>query len=191
MFRKKPDIFAPGFPATDEVKAKKIKGGTLLLINGTNAFSIANPDQYTEISVKDAEGGAKNIVGKLFGGNECVLARFGSASAAANGHAALIKAHSGLTLGGMGFAMKAVLGVVAIWFVFGLFSSPGNSAIASAPASPVLAGAPALPGGSTPSAAAPVNPSLDDLANGGYQFTAPKIQMPNVQAPTLDCAPVN
>lgn len=191
MFRKKSAPVAPGFPSTDEVKAKKIKSGALLLINGTNAFSITNPDQYAEITVKDGDGGVKHIVGKAVGGNECVLARFGTASAAANGHAALIKAHSGLSLGGMGFALKTAVAVLALWIVAGMFTAPGNTAIASVPVTPTVAGAAVLPVGAAPTVAAPANPSLDDLANGGYQFTAPKLQMPNVQAPTLDCAPVN
>lgn len=89
--------------------------------------------------------------------------------------------------------MKAGIAVAALLFLNGILGA-GMQASASAGdslqmnAQPQLAPAPqGAPAAQAPSA----QQTLDQLANGGYTFQAPALQMPNVQAPALNCAPTN
>lgn len=194
LFRKKSTRQAAnGFPETGVVKVKKFKDGSLILLNGSNAFNIPAINLFTEITVRDGESATGVIVGRKSDGTDQVLARFGSSAIAQGGHAALIKAHSGLSEGGTGWAMKAGVTVAALLLInavlgAGMQASATPGAAVQMNVQPLLA-----PAAQDAASAQVISPqqTLDQLANGGYTFQAPALKMPNVQAPALNCAPTN
>lgn len=200
---------AAGFPSTDLVRARRLRArgdilsrsGHIVLQNGSNAFSI-NPAGFAQISVRaSAEGGEHHIVGfsSLDDGAPKTLAKFGSAEAAANGHAALMKAVAGINVGGASALGKAAkwggvaVGVLVLTTIMGFMSlsSGGGEAVAAtqqqAPAMFAAAGGVQAGGQGGAGKFNPQEPSLEELASGNYQFS-PKLKAPEVEVPTLNCA---
>lgn len=189
--RNKPASIAPGFPLSTKVLVKKIKGGGFMLLNGTNAFNIPAIASFTTISVKTEEGGVGALVGADGKGQEATLASFGNVAIAGDAHAALIKAHSGLSEAGWGWFGKTALTLAGLWILLNLFSAPSSASmpLAAAQAQSEQSNIPQLDESRAEVAQAlGSNRSLDDLANGGYQF-APQVQMPEIKAPQLNCEP--
>lgn len=162
-----------------------------MLLNGTNAFNIPAISSFTTISVKTEEGGVGALVGTDAKGEVATLASFGNAEIAGAAHAALIKAHSGLSEGGWGWFGKTALTLAVLWILVNLFTAPSSASM------PLAAAQAPIEQSITPQLDAPraevaqvsgTTRSLDDLANGGYQF-APQVQMPEIQAPQLNCEP--
>lgn len=199
-------IYAAGMPATDVVSAclqggrgdKNRHNSVVLLTNGTNTFAV-NPWPYKHISVEPAEGGVFNIVGKacLDGGDDKdILARFGSESGAANGFHALLRAHSGLRAPGAAspaLTMVKWAGGLAALFVgvvlLGAFANSPEQVASAGPGASVAVASAGMPSAAQgASRFDPNEPTLEELAAGGYQFN-PKLQVPEITAPALNCAP--
>lgn len=210
--RRAPLQFAAGFPATVAVSARRIRAegswfrrGPVVLMNGSNAFTVdVTPFKRVAVEV-DGEGGIFNIIGskELGGSQKTVLAQFGNEEAANNGYSALMKAHAGLKAGKAGGGRLSSLkwpAFLAGLFVFvamlGAFSGGTTEAVASSmPASvsnPEVAQAQATLQQARQQVAAGGGfnrnePSLEALASGQYTFE-PKLQAPDVTVPTLNCA---
>lgn len=189
--RKTKPTNAPGYPDTNASKVKRRKDGSFVsfvLVNGTNAFHIPDLAQFKKVSLNPAEGGAFKIVGVSREGSETDLASFGSEDAGKNGYSALMAAHCGISLPRMGFVAKTGIALVSAWFLIGLIPIPDQTAVAQTN----VADRPAIQqeavGQGAPNAAAAA-PTLDDLANGAYQFNVPKPKMPDVQISGLNCPP--
>ncbi|WP_137917038.1 hypothetical protein [Hydrogenophaga sp. 2FB] len=189
--RTKPASIAPGYPTSNKVQVKKLKGGGYMLLNGTTAFQIPIIAPFKTISVKSGDGGEGTLIGTDGQGMESTLASFGNVEIAGTAHAALIKAHAGMSEGGWGWFGKSALTLAVLWIMVNLFSAP------SAPSIPVAAAqgaqeqfAPSQLESPSVAIAQGSNPtrSLDDLANGGYQFS-PQVQAPDFKAPQLNCEP--
>ena len=205
------ESFAAGFPATSAIDAIRLRArgdllrgtGPVMLRNGTNSFTI-DVSAFTSLSVcaDAATPEIHAIVGRksLTDENGEVLARFGSQAAATNAHAKLLRAHAGFSCGGGSRAAlkvgAAVVGVLVFTLLFGMVSVATQQGTAVAGAAPDLF-APQRSAQTAPFALArgagdgsqfnPSEATLEDLAAGKYQFN-PKLQAPDVQIPSLECA---
>lgn len=192
MFSRKPKpSIVTGYPVSTKSKVKRRKDGsfvTFVLVNGTNAFHIPDLAQFKRVSLTPSEGGVFKIVGTRQEGVEAELASFGTEEAGKNGYEALMAAHCGVSFRNYGFAAKTAAALVAAWFLIGLIPIPDQHAVAQTKAAEYMAMQQEAGGQAAPKAAAPT-PTLDDMANGAYQFNVPKPRMPDVQISGLNCAP--
>ena len=197
--------FALGYPATNRVTARRLRkagdvirrSGQVVLVNGTNAFTV-DVEPFKKVSLASCGEGAYSIVGHalLDDARGVTLASFGNETTAQNAYAALLHAHAGMKVGGgsKGGSLKFGGGLAALFLAV-----VAVSAFTSAPMQPSLA-ATSMPSlaqqqylqaqADAQAAAGAYNqnePSLEDLANGNYQFS-PKLKAPTVEMPTLNCA---
>lgn len=213
--KKSVQTFAAGFPETNVVFARRIRGegnaffrrGPVVLTNGANAF-VVDPSPFKQIKVMADEGGVYKVVGykSVDSAAGDTLASFGSETAAVNGYAALMRAHAGVKVAGAKggssriSALKWPAGLVALFLfvaLFGAFSSddtvaatngmPQLSASDLAEAQKMAYAEVAKMNGIPAAGFNRKEPSLDELANGNYTFE-PKLKAPEVQVPTLNCA---
>lgn len=190
LFKKKPkELFADGYPTTDKVAARAIRTWRFLgpvesifLVNGNRAFQIRVDDmgQLRVASKSDLTGAFILEGGPREGSIE--LASFGSEKAANNALAAVIRARSGISLGGMSRLIKWPLYAVGI-YALAVFVGAANStaeefatAHAKQPASQ----------GAKPGHFDPAEKTLEQIASGGYTFE-PKLKAPEVDMPVLSC----
>ena len=201
--------YAAGFPATDSVVARRLRAngdvlrrtGAVVLSNGTNAFTV-DLGQFKKVSVESAEGGVFNITGRNSldpDAQGVVLANFGSQRAADNGHAALMRAHSGLRASGASSRGVRMVkwggGLVALFCAVVVFSAvttgmQQSAVAATAPtmSNPQLLAQPAQAAQQGKGGFNPNEPTLEDLASGKYEFQ-PNLKAPDIVPPTLNCAP--
>lgn len=203
-FRRSAPVFAAGFPSTDVVTSKRLRlsgdfirgRGAIVLSNGTNAF-VVQIDRYSFVTVSSeaCSDGAYELRAGLAGdgsGDLVTLARFGSHQAAKNAYSGVMKSYAGLASAESSWLPKAiktsaaVLALFAVAVVIGLASPVADvSAAQDKPLSSHQTPAAREPG------SAAFNPSeanLDDIVAGKYEFN-PKLKAPDVQMPTLSCAP--
>lgn len=205
-------VRAAGYPKTDDVTAKKLKSSSEIIVkNGSNLFRLPAMT-FAKVSVGAGADGAFSLLGTSVAGVETNLASFGSIKAANNALDRVSSVYAGLG-GGVRWTRVAICLVIAYALVSVFSGAVMTSAAASVAARnkvmqspsgalPQAAEAAALPVGQVASAQAaqaaqpvrfnPNEPSLEELerlAKGGEYKFEPKITMPNVQAPVLDCAP--
>lgn len=186
---------AAGFPSDPAVRSRKLKSGAVVLVNGTNCFTMSGVDQYQSVKVKATEDGAHSLVAEDASGKSQILAVFGSEAAAANGHGALVRASAGRSLAGRPWVLRTALVVGVAWFFLAALTSSLSNHVPIAQSSPGAQGS--LTAGQydqqivqkfSQTESSTTNPSLEQLANGGYKFQ-PKIELPQMQAPALNCPP--
>jgi hypothetical protein len=199
---------AAGFPLSDEVKARKVKGGELFLKNGTNLFRLSL-QAFTKLSVAAGADGAFDLVGAhSAGGGTTVLASFGSQQAADNALERVSASFAGIG-GGIRW-MRWVLCIAAAYVIVSLLSGLAVQSASAAVAArlsqsqaqggrfapPAAGQADAAAQAVTPAprvAAGGFNPheqsleELERLAKGGEYKFAPNIAIPDVAAPALNC----
>lgn len=183
---------SPEVAATDRVRARKVKGGSVLLRHGTNLFRF-DPQAYARISVGKGDDELFHLYGHSLAAGPVSLAQFATAKAAQNGHAAVCAAYGGFrSHGAVKWVVGLVLGYGVLSLLFGTPSAPAQASpvpMASqlaAPAQPAMHW-PAM--GSAPAPGFdPNEPTLEQLAAGQYRFQ-PDIKVPDIAAPVLDCAP--
>lgn len=186
--------FAPGFPKVTSVRAKRLKSESVLLVNGTNSFTMLTADKYSAVRVEGVDGIFK-LIGAM-GSELKELATFGSEAAAANAHEALMRASAGRSLvAGRPWLLRTVLLVGGIWVVLSTISAGLASRVPALPtnvglqdSSPTIQSDQGSTQRSLQAGSGSAATSLEQLANGGYTFQ-PKIEMPQIQAPGLNCPP--
>lgn len=196
---------APGYPKTNDVTAKKLKGTSVIIVkNGSNLFRLPALT-FSKISVGAGENGAFNLLGTNESA-ETTLASFGSLKGANNALDRVSSVYAGLGAGVRWVRLSLCL--IAAYALVSVFSGAVMTSTAAAAAArssqPTTLRAPAQLQGRGPADAAAVqvahapagfNPNeqsleeLQRLANGGQYKFEPKLAMPNVEAPVLDCAP--
>ena len=195
---------AAGYPKTDDVTAKKLKGSAEIIVkNGSHLFRLPAMT-FSKISVGAGDDGVFNLLGTS-ASVETILASFGSLKAATNALDRVSSVYAGL--GGGVRWVRLALCLVAAYALASLFSGAviaKAAAAASARSSqPQTFREPAPLQGRGPADAAamqvapapasfnPNEPSLEELqrlAGGGQYKFEPKLVVPDVKAPVLDCA---
>lgn len=190
LFKKTPkQHFADGYPTTDKVAARAIRTWRFLgpvesifLVNGNRAFQIRVGDMgQLRVASKAGFPGVFALEG---GPSErsLELASFGSEKAANNALAAVIRARSGISLGGMSPLIKWPLyavGIYALAVFVGAVNSTAEEFSAAQARQPVSQGA-------QPGHFDPAEKTLEQIASGNYTFE-PKLKAPEVEMPALSC----
>jgi hypothetical protein len=189
-----------GAVASDKVRARGFKPRQRRVISlyaGTELFMF-DPSELTRIYVGEHGGdGSHHLLGVDRQGVVVSLAKFATLLGAQRAHARVAK-FAGF---GGGSLLKWLIGLTVGYLVLqSAFSGAQQAAthVAAADASMQLVqrnlAAPAAPQSAETAAVTPTfdahEPSLDELAalaGGGYKFQ-PKLQVPQVDAPTLNCA---
>lgn len=205
-----PVTYAPGFPATDVVVAKRLRRrgdflratGPIVLVNDTNAFTI-DPSRFSVFTVSSTadDDGAYALQG-LVRGSTCYvgdlsnlvdLGTFGSLQAAKNAYSCFMKAYVGATgpswSGSFWFysAVK-VFGVLAVLLVITILVAL-LSPVSGSNVEPGVSSSPTPSAqGQSRNAFNPAEINLDDIVAGKYEFN-PQLKAPDVEMPKLNCAP--
>lgn len=196
-FKSKPRV--DGYPGTDAVEARQLKNSdTIVLRNGGNIFRFS-PQRFERLYTTRTTNGAYALMGDeklaLEASQESspagkVLATFGSEKAAANAIGKVAKTQ------GVGKRMRVgvwLAGLIGLYLAFKViavleFAVADAVADASATAPQQQHDAPPVPTGQ---AALPrdLTEEFERLASGGEYKFAPKLKVPEVELPTLDCGP--
>lgn len=190
-----------GAIASQVVRARRVKSGGQRLISvqsGTELFTF-DPAGQTRIYVGQLEGDkSHHLLGVDRNGITASLAHFASPLAAQRAHASVAQVFAGFSAGSM---FKWAVGLLLGYLLLNAaFSGPQQSVtqVSSTDSAMQLVQrnlAPTSNVQASDKTAAAVGfdahePSLDQLAElaaGGYKFQ-PKLQAPQVEAPTLNCA---